>query len=776
MSPSSRPPRWRASSRRRRSAALGPSATFRRPWRRSPGPPTAALARLAAEGLVEDHDAIWLSDGVADANALELATTFGARLTVWRPGVADASALLRAPERAGAALTVRAERATGSDAPAATLRVRGLDANGAPVARTEILFKQGERAAAELPAPVETLNRIARLEVVGEESAGAVYLLDSAWARRRVGIVRLSEGGGHPLLDSARYLQEALLPYAEIQVGPAQQMIDADLDAILLTDAAGADPEIRDMLAGWTRDGGLLIRFAGPRLAEKPDELTPTPLRPGGRALGGPMSWSEPLGLAPLPATGPLAGLKPPPGVAVSRQALAEPGPDLLAKTWAALADGTPLVTGTALDDGLLVLVHVDAGPDWSDLPLSGFFVEMLHRLTTLAANRATAELTEDLPPLSALDGFGRVRPASAGLDNLPAGDDAPAVGPLLPPGYYGPEDAPVALNLAPGLAELAPMPALPRARTVVYGDADVVRLAPWLLLAAALLLITELLMTMGYSGRIPRFKRPGGAVAASAAILMAAVLVGVAGPAAAQDLAAEAALETRLAYVETGDAQQDRKSQLGIAGLSRVLFSRTSVEPGPPLAINIEADEIALLPLIYWPVTASFPTLSEEAKSKLTRYISTGGMILFDTSDADRAQALAPLGQATDEARALRRILADTPVPPLAPLPIDHVLTRAFYLLDRFPGRIPGGQIWVEREGSSAYDGVTSLIIGGADWAGAWALDEQGQPVYPVSPGGARQRELALRFGVNVVMHALTGNYKGDQVHLPAIMERLGQ
>jgi hypothetical protein len=289
----------------------------------------------------------------------------------------------------------------------------------------------------------------------------------------------------------------------------------------------------------------------------------------------------------------------------------------------------------------------------------------------------------------------------------------------------------------------------------------------------AALLLIAEFIATLGYSGRIGRL-RPWKNATAGAAGMVAMLMLTP--QAEAQEASAAAALETRIAYIETGDAQKDRRSRLGIAGLSQTLFNRTSVEPGPPLAINLETDEIALLPLIYWPVTPNFQTLSEDAKAKLARYLTTGGMILFDTGDADRAQTMAPLGQATEEARALQRILADTPVPPLMPLPIDHVLTRSFYLLSTFPGRTPGGQIWVERSGSSAYDGVTSIIIGGADWASAWAQDETGRPVFPVSSGNRRQREMALRFGVNVVMHALTGNYKGDQVHLPAIMERLGQ
>ena len=107
---------------------------------------------------------------------------------------------------------------------------------------------------------------------------------------------------------------------------------------------------------------------------------------------------------------------------------------------------------------------------------------------------------------------------------------------------------------------------------------------------------------------------------------------------------------------------------------------------------------------------------------------------------------------------------------------PPDHVLTRAFYLVQDFPGRWTGGQLWVERHEGGVNDGVSSLIIGSHDWAAAWALDDRRRPMFAVVPGGERQREYAFRFGINLAMYAMTGNYKADQVHLPAILERLGQ
>ncbi len=734
----------------------------------------AALKRVKNARFNESHYAIWLSDGLTAPDALDLATEFRDWLTIWSPASSETPLLLRAPVRDGAGMDIVIERGDRQSRPPVSVIARSKD--GAAIARASATFEDGaQTASARLIAPVETLNRIARLEIANQASAGATILLDSAWGRRSVGIVRLAESGRHPLLDPSRYLLEALEPFAEVQTGTVDDLIKAKIDVILLTDQAGADPDIRQTLDEWTREGGVLIRFAGPRLAESPDALTPVPLRAGGRALGGPMSWSAPLGLAPLPEKGPLSGLTPPAGVAVSRQALAEPGPELAAVTWAALADGTPLVTGGELGEGILALIHVDAGPDWSDLPISGFFVEMLRRLTALASERGQAKTGNELAAFRIMDGYGRLAAAPPGLNKLKLGPDAAIPGPRLPPGYYGPEDAPVALNLSPAIDTLGSLPQLPRAKVLSYGGADVIRIAPWLLGLAALLLLGEFLLTLGYSGRLPSL--PGlpkrGATAAS---ILALLFLLTPSTADAEDIASAAALETRLAYIETGDTEVDRQSRMGLAGVGKALNDRTSVEPGTPLGINLDRDDVTLLPFIYWPVTPDFPALSVKARAKLARYISTGGMILFDTRDGDRASALAPLGQATPEAVALRRILDGAPVPPLAPLPLDHVLTRSYYLLNKFPGRIPSSPIWVERAGSSAYDGVTAVIIGGSSWAAAWAIDDAGRPVYSVSPGGDRQREMATRFGVNVVMHALTGSYKGDQVHLPSIMQRLGQ
>jgi len=224
-----------------------------------------------------------------------------------------------------------------------------------------------------------------------------------------------------------------------------------------------------------------------------------------------------------------------------------------------------------------------------------------------------------------------------------------------------------------------------------------------------------------------------------------------------------------------TGNNTVDLESRAGLVGLTATLNRRTAVETAEPLGVDIESDELIFFPLLYWPVTAEQAPPSARAAERINRYLQTGGTILFDTRDAGDATPGAFGSAAASQAR-LRRLVGAIKIPSLVPVSPDHVLTKSFYLLHEFPGRWNTGQVWVEPVEDRVNDGVASVIVGSNDWAGAWAVDGQGRPAYAVVPGGEPQREMALRFGVNLVMYVLTGNYKTDQVHVPAILERLGQ
>ncbi len=226
---------------------------------------------------------------------------------------------------------------------------------------------------------------------------------------------------------------------------------------------------------------------------------------------------------------------------------------------------------------------------------------------------------------------------------------------------------------------------------------------------------------------------------------------------------------------MRTGNDQVDAVSRAGLIGLTGTLSRRTAVETAEPLAVAIERDELIFFPLLYWPVTAEQTPPSAAALERINRYLDTGGTVFFDTRDGED-QTPGSFGGAVQSAQRLRRLTSGVKMPPLVPLPTDHVLTKSFYLMHEFPGRWNVGTVWVQPPEDRVNDGVSSVIVGANDWAGAWAVDGQGRPAFAVVPGGERQREMAMRFGVNLVMYVLTGNYKSDMVHVPAILERLGQ
>lgn len=753
-----------------------------RPW---PVDRAAAADILAASGLSE-ASVFWLGDGLADgsaahADAAKLAGVL-AKLGPVRD-FADAPArhpyLLLPPVSTAEALEMTVLRA--ESGPALPVDVRALGPGGEVLARTRLGFADGAvEAKGRLELPLELRNRIGRLELTPTATAGSVVLFDERWRRRSVGLYGAHHAAAsQPLLGDLYFIQRALAPFAELREGSVDELLASPLSLVAIADVGRLGDAERRRLEEWMNGGGVVLRFAGPRLAAGGDDFVPVRLRLGDRQLGGAMSWSEPLHLAPFDPRGPFGGLSVSSEATVSRQVLAEPGPELSRAVLAQLADGTPLITGRQVGQGWLILVHTTANTAWSSLPLSGLFVDMLKRILALSpgvGGRTDGMLEID----AALDAFGRLGEPPAGLSPLPGARLAETMpGPATPPGLWGPagtaaeaqdEVARVALNLQNAVTGLAPLDsAVVGDSPEPYSQASEVDLGPWLLLAALLLGLLDLVLALAFRGLLPALR---GAAAALALLL----LLPAAGQAQAIDDATirDLTAETRLAYVATGRPEIDEVSRAGLVGLGQILVQRTSIDTGEPVAVDPRIDDLALFPLLYWPVPPDHPDLPPEALDHVRTYLRTGGMILFDTRDAG---VLLPgqAGGGPGEAR-LAQILAGIDLPPLVPMPEDHVLTRSFYLLQDFPGRFTGQPVWVEQASNGINDGVAGVIIGANDWAGAWAVDDRGASMLPVDPGGEEQREMARRFGVNVAMYALTGNYKTDQVHVPALLERLGQ
>jgi hypothetical protein len=769
-------------------------------------------------------EVIWLSDGTdlgKGAAFLEgLKRIIANRpLTVVEGGLPIAHALTAADNAAGA-LTVKVLRTQTSPGDVGT--VNAIDLKGLPLGEAPFSFKSGERETdAVIDLPVEIRNDVARLEIAGERSAGAVQLLDKRWRRRTVGVVSGSTADrSQPLIGATYYLARALNPFADVSlaegVAPTEavtRFLDRHLPMLILADVGNVTDAV-DRLNKWIDDGGVLVRFAGPHLASGDDNLVPVKLRRGGRILGGSLSWEKPQPLAAFSRESPFNGMTVPNDVTVTRQVLAEPDSQLTDRTWATLADGTPLVTAERRGKGLLVLFHVTADSRWSDLPLSGAFVDMLRRLVAIAGSTATAEgensasegtgnrAAQVVPATRVLDGFGAFTTPPPTARPIPS--NFTGRGSLdHPPGFYGPPEGLVAVNTLAPADRPAPLDVSPlNARNDIYRHGEPLDLRGPIFLAALALLMLDAVVVLMLSGGLTAF---GQRRRAAAAVLLAGLVVSLTAhhpvraqtapqqprtpplTAQQQDFAMKATLQTHLAYIITGDAAVDEVSKAGLQGLTLFLAQRTALEALEPIGVDPARDELAFFPLIYWPISPSAAKPSQAALEKIDSYMKRGGTVIFDTRDAVDAPP-GPGGEMRGPGMvALRSILSSLDIPELEPVPHDHVLTKTFFLLRDFPGRFTTGQLWVEalpagnedeepNRPARAGDGVSSILITSNDLAGAWAVRQDGQPMLPMVPGEPRQREFAFRAGVNIVMYALTGNYKADQVHIPALLERLGQ
>ncbi len=188
------------------------------------------------------------------------------------------------------------------------------------------------------------------------------------------------------------------------------------------------------------------------------------------------------------------------------------------------------------------------------------------------------------------------------------------------------------------------------------------------------------------------------------------------------------------LAYVRTPSVAVNEESRLGVSALSAFVNEMTSVESAGVVGIDIENDDITLLPFLYWPILSSTKPLSDKAQTKVQAYINGGGVIIFDLR-------VSPGG---GDLQILDKVLGRVRLHPVVRMPNDHALTRNFYNVSGLPGSNNNGSIRIQVPSKGK---ITSVIIGERNWAAAWAAGHT----------------AALRSGVNMVIYMRIGERKNN-------------
>ncbi len=597
-----------------------------------------AAAALAKAKFAATPEIFWLSDGLDDGDAQKVADALSKvghlKILADAPGKGPLALKSQQSEPDGFLITIA--RANIEGVREGDIEAQGAHGEGLAAAHFKFAPGQNETTA-KIILPLEVRNETERLVIANLDSAGAVRLLGAGARRRAVEIVSASSAENQqPLLSDVFYLSRALAPYADARKGTIEDALARNVSVLILADIGNVSGADHDRVAQFIENGGVLLRFAGGRMTTNVDDLVPVKLRVGGRYLGGALAWAAPQHLAPFPDASPFRGLEIPPEVSVSRQVLAEPSVELGEHTWARLTDGTPLVTAAQRGKGWIVLFHVTASPAWSSLPLSGLYVDMLHRLLDLAGGARPSEMGTDaaavFPPIATLDGFGQLgRPPAEVAPIRGAELTKLRASPAHPAGLYGAEGAQVALNAANDDIVLSPMGDL-GAASFAYSGTSALQLEAPLLALAILILLIDMAISLRLRGLVGIPRNP---FATGAMTLLLCLPFILPQPARADDaFDMKAALDTRLAYVVTGLPDVDATSKAGLTGLGMALKARTSYEPQEPMGVDIAKDDLSFFPLLYWPMDPREQDLSPQAISKIADYMRNGGTILFDTRD----------------------------------------------------------------------------------------------------------------------------------------------
>lgn len=616
--------------------------------------------------------------------------------------------------------------------------------------------------------PQDLWADVTSIRIAGQNHAGGIYLLPPRPERQTVGIIGLSNETSHNYLDPDYYIHQALSPFHSVKTDNFDTL-SQDASVIFISDSERLNDSDLEPIMNWVNEGGIIVRFADESLAGgRLSELTPVPLRNTGRSLQSALSWAKPQTINRFTENSPFQSLPISNDIEIKRQILAEPFMELGNYVWAEIEDGTPLITAKKTGDGWLILYHVGAQPDWSNLPLSGLFVEQLLKIidiaqgTVVADNQGLANADFHIErrldadqTLSSPKGYEKILPLQQSQQKRTLSD-------LSPAGIYGNGDASITINVGDNAHAYRRASYPSFITTYSYQNENSADFKKWFLIAALVLLFIDCLYRIYSGASWPLHGRKK-----MASVLFVCALFGFTAPASAQLSDADLASHSVLAYVITGNQNVDALSEAGLKGLVLETTKRTLADLAQVKGVDVERDDLSFYPLIYWPITPSQAPVSPQAAEKLHHYLANGGLILFDTRD----------GYQTNRVNSdLLRITRNMTIPDMTPIPVDHVLRRSFYLLNNFPGLYDSYDFWIAPVPETINDGVAPILVGNNDWASAWAVNNNNAPMIAIPTGGERQREMAYRFGVNLVLYTLTGNYKDDQIHIPFILERLDQ
>ena len=431
------------------------------------------------------------------------------------------------------------------------------------------------------------------------------------------------------------------------------------------------------------------------------------------------------------------------------------------------LENGAPLISEFEIGKGKLVFFHIPANTNWSTLPLSILFVNILEKLNLYSKGVKENSNNQIFKPFKILDGLGTFEDPSLNTMNLNEKDlrkNTYQLNYQNPPGIYKNKSDLYGLNMPNYLKDKKYTFSFPDEYLInEFNKFEVKNLRKNIVFCILFLFLLETFLTLQNRDIFKiKFFRSSTKFLSLILIITTVLTFKVE----SADQVINKVNTTKLAYVKTGNKEVDEISKNGILSISEYITSKTSVILDSPDEVDLEEHDIFFYPILYFPFINSKETVGEKKIRKLQNFINNGGILIFDCKNNFEKFFI---DDCLDD---ILLNFKDLDISSPIKLQNKNTLSKSFYLLKEFPGR-RNQDVFVSFNNQINNNEVVSVIFGINDWSGSWAKSDNGFEL-PILSGTEEQRTLSFRFGVNIVVYSLTGNYKSDQVHIPEILKRM--
>ncbi len=587
--------------------------------------------------------------------------------------------------------------------------------------------------------------------------------------KKNVGLVQTNfQSNENEYFRANFFIRKALDLKHEVKSLPIEQLLHQNQSLIISDDFDTTFYSNQEKILKWVGDGGTFLKFTGNKFLTYANNkdinsfLGVIPITKNIISLDGELSFEKDLSIKEINNRGVLKGLKIPKNLKVKKYLEIPQKNDDQLNSWVILNNGAPIITHKNYKDGNIILVHLPANNEWSNLSLSIFFPDFLRKVIEMSRGVDVKQVKEVLKPYKILNGFGDF--TEPGIETLNLEQNSLQniqLSAKNPPGIYKNELGYHGSNISKFIKNEYEFVKLPEEIIINnFTKIEGFKFINFLIALSLIIFIFESLINF-LSRDLLKFK--------SLSLYKFLILVSLTNYPVAMSANEKINYveKTKLAYAKVGIDEIDSISKNGLTQISKHISSKTSAIIGNPIGLDLEINEIDYFPILYIPLVNETKNFSLKAIKKLQSFINTGGILMIDCKATYKSMFV------EDCLLLFNEQFNGLDISNFSKLTSESTLSKSFYLLNKYPGR-KEEIVYVAFNNQINNDKVFSIIVGNNDWSGSWAKDSQNNYLLPLFSNDKEQRVLSMRFGINVVLYSLTGNYKSDQVHVPEILKRM--